>query len=321
MAKLSALTDFFYNELHPDLQRLEEDRKKLARKLINVAIAIAFISVFITYAIFNNSSSHSEADFAPLFIGGALFMWTKKLMSKDYTHEFKDTIIHPLIHQIDSSLQYHKTLHIPQGHFERSQLFRNRIDRYSGNDLVQGELSGVNLRFSDVHAEYVTRDSKGRSTWHTIFQGLFIIADFNKDFQGRTSVLPDKAEKLFGTVIGSWLQRNNMSQEMLVKMDDPLFEKHFVVYGTNQVEARYILTHAMMKRLLDFKTRSKVPLYISFVNEQIYLALEYNKDLFEPTIFSSLLEYSLVIEYVSTLQLAIGIIEELKLNERLWSKE
>jgi len=63
-----------------------------------------------------------------------------------------------------------------------------------------------------------------------------------------------------------------------------------------------------------------VPLYVSFIDNQIYLALAYNKDLFEPTVFSSLLQYKLVKEYISTLQLAIGIIEELKLNERLWSK-
>jgi len=320
MKKLSELTDFFYDELHPDLKKLEEERKKLAKKLIYLGIGIALISLSITYAILTHSSSHSEMDFVPIFIGGAVFMWTKKLMSKGYAHEFKDNIIHPLINQIDASLRYSKTLHIPQGHFERSKLFRKDVDRYQGNDLVKGELSGVKLQFSDVHAEYKSRDSKGRSSWHTIFQGLFIIADFNKHFKGQTTILPDKAEKLFGKLIGSWLQRHNMSQEALVKMDDPTFEKHFVVYGTHQIEARYILTHAMMKRLLDFKKRSQVPLYISFINEQIYIALEYKKDLFEPTVFSSLLEYSLVKEYISTLQLATGIIEELKLNEKLWSK-
>ena len=318
--RLSDLTGFFYDELHPDLQKLEADRKKLAEKLVYVAIGVGLLSLSITYAIFTNSNSHSETDFVPLFIGGALFMWTKKIMSKDYAHEFKDNIIHPLIKQIDNSLQYSKTLSIAQGHFERSKLFRKDIGRYSGNDLVKGELDGVKLRFSDVHAEYKSRDSKGRSSWHTIFQGLFIIADFNKSFKGETTILPDKAEKVFGKLVGSWLQRHNMSQEALIKMDDPTFEKYFVVYGTDQIEARYILTHSMMKRLLDFKKRSQVPLYISFINDQIYLALEYKKDLFEPTVFTSLLQYSLVKEYISTLQLATGIIEELKLNQKLWSK-
>ena len=321
MQKISTLTDFFYNELHPDLKKLEEDRQKLARKLIYVGVGITLISLFITYLIFVNSISHSENDFFPLALGGIGFFWAKKMMSKDYTHEFKDSIIHPLIKQIDSSLQYSKTLCISQGSFVDSCIFKKGIDRYSGNDLVKGEIEGVKLKFSDVHAQYESRDSKGRSSWHTIFQGLFVMAEFNKDFTGRTIILPDKAEKSFGKLIGSWLQSKNMNRADLVKMDNSEFEKHFVVYGTDQIEARYILTHAMMDRLLAYKKRIKVPLNISFHKNHIYLALEYNKDLFEPTIFSSLLKYELVKEYITTLQLAISIIEELKLNEKLWSKE
>ena len=321
MQKLSVLTDFFYEELHPDLKKLEEDRKALAKKLVFVGFGIGLLALGITYLIFINSTSHSETDLAPLLIGGGLFMWTKKAMSKDYTHEFKDNIIHPLIKQIDDNLDYSKTLCIPKGHFQASKIFTKGIDRYGGNDLVKGILGETKLRFSDVHAEYESRDSKGRTSWHTIFQGLFLVADFNKEFKSQTIVLPDTAEKSFGKLIGSWLQSKNMSRDELIKMDNPSFEKHFVVYGTDQIEARYILTHSMMKRLLEYKKRVPVPLHISFVNNQIFLALAYNKDLFEPTVFSSLLKYSLIKEYITTLQLAIGIIEELKLNEKLWSKK
>jgi len=320
MVKISELTEFFYDELHPDLKKLEDDRKALSRKLIYIAVALGLVALAITAIIFSSSNSHSEFDFIAIFIAVALFFWAKKHYSKDYASEFKDKIIHPLIKQIDDSLQYSKTLCISQGHFRNSKLFKKSIDRYSGNDLVKGKIDDVKLRFSDVHAEYRSRDSKGRSSWHTIFQGLFLIADFNKEFKGTTSVLPDTAEKTFGKLLGGWMQSKNMNRNDLVKMDDPEFEKQFVVYASDQIEARYILTHAMMKRLLDFKRRSSVPLYVSFSNNQIYLALEYNKDLFEPTIFSSLLEYSLIKEYVTTLQLATGIIHELKLNEKLWSK-
>ena len=63
-------------------------------------------------------------------------------------------------------------------------------------------------------------------------------------------------------------------------MDDPEFEKHFVVYGSDQIEARYILTHAMMKRLLDFQKRSKAKLYVAFVGERIILAVATSHDHF-----------------------------------------
>ena len=104
-------------------------------------------------------------------------------------------------------------------------------------------------------------------------------------------------------------------------MDHPEFEKEFVVYATDQIEARYILSHSLMQKLLHFKTRSKHPLHISFIGQSINLAIEYNKDLFEPSVFRSLLDYKIAMQYVQTLHLCIGIIEELKLNQKLWSKQ
>ena len=320
MRSLSELTRFFYDELHPDLKELEDERKALASKLTKVGFVIAFFAIALAIII-SSKTDDAQLLLFPFFLAIAAFFWAKKYFSKDFTFAFKDKIIHPLIQQIDKSFVYSKTSSIPQSTFKQSKLFKKRIDRYSGNDLVRGNIDGVKLHFSDVHAEYETHDSKGNSSWHTIFQGLFIMAEFNKEFKGSTVVLPDSAQKSFGKLIGAWLQSKNMNRNDLVKMDDPEFEKEFVVYGSDQVEARYILTHSMMKRILEFKKRSSVPLYISFVHQHIYLALAYNKDLFEPTIFTSLLEYKLIKEYITTLQLATGIIEELKLNEKLWSKQ
>jgi len=316
MAKSNELTDFYFDELNPDLQKLEKDRKNIASKLIFIGIGLFALAIFISLFF----KSGDEIIFWPFILGFVLFGILKYVLTHTYVAEFKDKVIHPLIKQIDSSLKYKKDDMVSERIFLASKLFKKRIDRYSGNDLVYGEIDGVKLRFSDVNAQYVTKDSKGKTSTHTIFEGLFIVADFNKDFKGQTSVLPDTAEKLFGNMIGSWLQEKNMNRNELIKMDNPEFEKHFVVYGTDQIESRYILTHSMMDRLLTFKKKVSVPLYVSFRKDKIYLALEYNKDLFEPAVFSSLLDYQIVKEYVSTLNLAVGIIAQLKLNENLWSK-
>ena len=51
------------------------------------------------------------------------------------------------------------------------------------------------------------------------------------------------------------------------------------------------------------------------------MAIEYNKDLFEPSVFHSLLEYKIAMEYIQTLHLALVIVQELQLNQKLWSKQ
>ncbi|MCJ7766350.1 MAG: DUF3137 domain-containing protein, partial [Thiovulaceae bacterium] len=159
-----------------------------------------------------------------------------------------------------------------------------------------------------------------RTSWQTTFQGLFIVAEFNKHFKGNTVVLPDTAESTFGSFIGNWIQSNNYTRSDLIKMDDPSFEKEFVVYGTNQIEAHYILTHAMMERLVQLRKRAGEKVSVSFHGTHIYIAIDYREDLFEPKLFSSLLDYRGTMAYIQTLHLATSIIKELKLNERLWSK-
>lgn len=320
MKSTSELTDFYYNELYPHLKELEKERKALRSQLLMTFSVIAFIALVILFFMSNHfhtfEDTHIFVIVIAVVVGGFIYKW----MVKDYTFGFKEKVIRPLISAIDDNLNYLPNSHLPQQLFERSKLFTKGIDRFNGNDLVKGNILDVALSFSDIHAEYETRDSKGRSSWHTIFQGLFIVADFNKHLKGSTVILPDSAESTFGSLIGGWLQKNNMSRNELVKMDDPEFEKAFVVYGSNQIEARYILTHAMMKRLLDYKKRTKQDIYISFVGSKIHLGIYYNKDLFEPTVFTSLLDYKQAMEYTQTLQLSIGIVEELKLNEKLWSK-
>lgn len=320
MKSISELTDFYYKDLYADLQELEKERKILRDRIIMVGSVVGVIALAVIGVIYNSVGGfHDGMIFvavAAAVLGGIVY----KFMIKDYTAGFKRKIIQPLIHAIDDKLRYTPSLHVPQHLFERSELFKHRIDRFNGNDFVKGDIDGVSLQFSDLHAEYKTKDSKGNTHWHTIFQGLFIIAEFNKHFKGRTVILPDHAEKSFGKLIGGWLQSKNFSRDRLVKMDDPAFEKAFVVYGTDQIETRYILTHSMMERLLRFKKKTGQKLFVSFVGTHIHLAIYYNKDLFEPSVFTSLLDYKQAMEYVETLKLAIGIVEELKLNEKLWSK-
>ncbi|DAB28133.1 MAG: Galanin [Sulfurimonas sp. RIFOXYD12_FULL_33_39] len=312
MKSVSELTDFYYKNLFPTLQKLEKEREQLKHRIILVAVLFTTVTLFIALVLKNY---YEFILFAYIAIGTIIY----KILVHDYTHKFKTSIIKPLIHVIDNTLEYSLDLHVSESLFEHSKLF-SKPDKLSGNDYVKGSIDGVNIEFSDIHAQKREKNSKGQDSWSTIFKGLFIAAEFNKHFYGQTVILPDTAQNTFGDIIGHWLQSNNGIRDELVKMDDVEFEKEFVVYSTDQIEARYILSHSLMKRVLLFKQKSKHPIHVSFVGTHIYMAIEYEKDLFEPSVFRSLLEYKIAMEYVQTLHLAIGIVEELKLNQKLWSK-
>lgn len=320
MKSLSELTDFYYKELYPSLTELEKTRQGIISQIqwyggIGVVI-------FLLVALWSGQNFGFLHPIMMVIVIGFLgiFGIVYRWMTAGYAKDFKAKVITPLIGAIDQNLLYYPEFMVSQHLFERSNLFQHSIDRYSGNDYVKGSIDGVPIEFSDIKAEYQTRDSKGRTQWHTLFRGLFLVAEFNKEFKSRTVILPDIAEKMFGNLIGGWLQSKNLSRENVIQLDNPEFEKQFVVYGSDPIEARYILSHSMMKRLLEFKRKLSHPIFISFVHNHIHVGIETDKDLFEPTVFKSLLDYTQAMEYILTLRNTIGIIEELKLNEKLWSK-
>ncbi len=192
-------------------------------------------------------------------------------------------------------------------------------DRYVGDDFVSGKVGATSIAFSEIHAEYKTGHGKNQE-WHTIFDGLFFVGDFNKHFTGRTVVLPDTAERIFGH-IGTLFQSWNAKRDDLIKLEDPEFEKLFAVYGTDQIQSRYILSTSLMKRITDFKNKTKRNIYLSFVDNKIFIAISCNKDLFEPNVFRTLKDFSSIQEYFNDLQLAIGISEDLNLDTRIWTKK
>lgn len=320
MKSTSELSDFYYKELYPALSGLEKDRIHILSQLKWYGgIGAVFFLIIALWM------GKQVGLFHPLMIGiplGFLIVSsvTYRTLIRGYAKEFKARVIAPLIGAIDPQLLYNPDFMISQSLFERSELFQHSIDRYSGDDYVKGSIDGVVIEFSDLHAEYQSRDSRGRTQWHTLFRGLFLVAEFNKHFKSRTIVLPDQTEKNFGSLIGGWLQSMNFSRDDLIRLDDPEFEKAFVVYGNDPIETRYILTHSMMERLLKFQKKVSHPLFVSFVHNHIHIAISTGKDLFEPAIFTSLLDFKQAMEYVNTVHDTIGLVEELKLNEKLWSK-
>jgi hypothetical protein len=182
---------------------------------------------------------------------------------------------------------------------------------YILNRLCRGQRINLEHFKSDIIHDRVIRSQ--------IFKGLFFVGDFNKHFQGHTIVVPDHTERYLGTLAQD-LQALNQQRGQLVKLEDPEFEKLFVVYGTDQIEARYILSTSLMQRLVDFTKKVHRETFVSFINNKIYIAIKYDEDLFEPKLFKNMVDFAPVREYFETLQLMMGIVEELNLNRRIWTK-
>ena len=319
MKMIEELKTFYETELKPQLETLENKRRHILQKIIIAGICIFFaVMIFAFFFVRSFTMQPIHLIFALVF-SLILFGIITYFMTRSYVNEFKNNIIRKIISFIDPELNYSPRSCIPKTVFMASKIFKTKPNRYKGDDLVHGKVGQTKIRFSELHAEYESGSGKNRSR-RTVFKGLFFIADFNKHFRSETIVLPDTAENLFGG-FGKLLQSWNVFRGNLIKLEDPEFEKLFVVYGSDQIEARYILSTSLMARISDFKKKTGRKIYLSFVSSNVYVAVGYTKSLFEPRIFRTLLDFEPIAEYFEDLSLAVGIVDDLNLNTRIWTKE
>lgn len=320
MTSLSSLMDYYYESMYPELRALEQKRVDIIARLKKAIFILIVLGIgFYFFLIQNSFFIPLHAFILSAMLSFLIYMFIYRNETSGYKSLFKDQIIEKIIYFIDPSLVYDKIEYIQEGEFIHSGIFSQNYDRYSGNDLVSGNADGVNIRFSDLHVEKKQSDKDGKEEWHTLFQGLFFVADFNKDFKGKTFVFPDFAERSLG-MIGGWMQSLNATKGMLIKLDHIEFEKLFVVYGDDQIEGRYILSHALMERIVNFQKKTGKLISLSFIHSKMYLCINYKKELFEPILSKSLLEFTHIKDYFELLAMFIGIVDTFKLNEKIWSK-
>ncbi len=315
MKTLEELRAFYETSLAGILADLDVQRKKIITNVLVWAIGAGALALALALV----SSNPGAVIYAP-FAFFIVYSIVLHITSREFTQEFKSKIIREIVRFIDPNLAYEPTQYIPEGIYKASDIFKTTPDRYRGDDYIAGKIGSTQIEFSELHTEYKTQDSKGRTHWHTIFKGIFFIGDLNKEYHGRTVVLPDVAEKIFG-FLGASLQSMNVTRGQLIKLEDPEFEKEFVVYGDDQIQSRYVLSTSLMKRILDFKKKSRRNIHLAFINGKIFVAISQPKNLFEPNFLKTMVDFAPIQEYFENFSLILGIVDDLNLNTRIWGKE
>lgn len=253
-----------------------------------------------------------------------MFVFATNASSK-YAAAYKHDICNIIARHFSPSLRYDENDGISSGVFKASGIFSQSPDRYKTSDLVEGAYGKTKLRFARIHAEkrHVEHGKNGtRTRYTTIFKGVLFIADFNKHFRGRTSVRTDVAEKLLGK-FGRVFQKTGaiLGSEKLVQLESPGFEKEFAVFSDDQVEARYILSPALMERMIALKKRIGADVQFSFRDSNVFIAIPHTADLFAASLAIPASDTAQLEDNHRRLAFFLGIVDDLDLDTRIWSKE
>ncbi|MGB5078179.1 MAG: DUF3137 domain-containing protein, partial [Sphingorhabdus sp.] len=138
----------------------------------------------------------------------------------------------------------------PGQEFKRAcsyELLPSHDDSYL-QDQWHGAIDGTDFLLYEAKLTETRGSGKNRRTV-TVFEGVVLRFQFARPFLATTLVRREGFKfTLFGdtkSLAGQQLER--------VKMVDPRFEDAFDVYGTDQVEARYLVHPAYCERLLDLE--------------------------------------------------------------------
>lgn len=249
-------------------------------------------------------------------------VYQTSVKAKNLGKSFKSGLAAGLIRLINNGWQFQSESFINKDIYRQSGLFTHSCEQYTGGQLISGKCGDVDFRFSDLRVRYkrVKYNNQGKlmKKWITIFEGLFMYADFNTELFGTTYILPDKPER----VLGSYAQNLNKLKirDKLGVQINPEFEKKFVVHSSDQLEAGYILTPALTEALVHFTDHLENSIQFSFVGSKVYCAISFDTSIFKPTLFHPDLSFDTLKEMHDLLNTIGNLIRIIKLNAEFYPK-
>ena len=333
--------DFYNKNLIDDYRELENKRKKFLRLFWIILISsFVIINLFKFLFLLDGNLSKIESNFLS-FLCFIAFVCSAFLIVI-----FKVTTQNMVMGKIISffgDMEYGKN-RITDKDIEESEL----IGYYTNSDIDDSFFGKYNDVAIKVSEQKLIRKS-GKNSVVTVFNGIFVMLDFDKKFSGKTLVINKFRDNIFTWITGvffiaiimaaivnslpfhAWgsglllliflvfmfnkfTSQKNKKEE--VKLEDVVFSKKWKVYATDQIEARYLLTTAFMERILEVKRRFKgKSIEFSFFDNKLFIAISTNKDMFETTsLFKSALRYDRIQNVVYQFYSIFSIIDLLKIK-------
>ncbi len=291
-----------------ELELLEQKRKK---SLLFVIIGWSAIILFvILLVIFANLDIFILILFAcSVLISGIVFLCIGYSKFKKIEYEFKNSYLNAIINNIIPGSTYQAGMGIALNDVYKSGLLK-RADRSKSDDLIVGNIKGVNFKTSDLQLleRRVHTDSKGHQTvtYVPYFTGRFFIFDFNKNFKGNIIVTEASFSKPFGM--------------KKISMESEEFNDKFKTYAHDDLSAFYVLTPHLMVALLELEKQNPGCIMISMDSNVMYMAINNNRDTFSISMTKKI-DDILVKIFEKDLKVISYIIEEMNLNNRIFKEE
>lgn len=266
---------FWLSTLLPFLKRKEDLRKKyVARFWFLILLAFFVLPVFAIGIYIMNKYFSKDINAGVFYMLCVVCVFVSQVPYRIYKKKIKYDVM-PQFVSFFGGFSYKQGKGLSVAEMEESHIFP-AADEYEADDCFEGAWQGVPLKICEQILKKVHHD-KNKVKKRTVFQGIAISFDMNKNFKGETIVLKDS---------GFLNKFKGFKGFERVGLEDPRFEKMFEVYGTDQVETRFLLSPVFMEQVVKLKDLYKgksVQLYFSY--NHVLIAIDTKQDMFEPCSF------------------------------------
>ncbi|MGB3759400.1 MAG: DUF3137 domain-containing protein [Rivularia sp. (in: cyanobacteria)] len=161
-------------------------------------------------------------------------------------------------------------------------------------------IHGKSLDFQRFQIEALKNESYNTQ----VFKKLFFTAKSHKLSHTLTVIRPKLSETEINLLY--------YGKKQFIKLEDADFNSLFTVYSEDLVQANKTLSPSLIEKLVRFRKKVNKNIYLSFIDDMIYIAIEYPEGIFEPNLFKSMLKFAPVRKYFEAIQFMLGIVEDLR---------
>ena len=303
MRRLEEFRIFYNHTIHPELMRLDRQRKRL---LLLLFLSILFLTAVILF------EAVVGIWFISLLLSLPIGIYISFLgyRTRQFIRNFKPRIVNLVLDFIDDSvnygaLQYDAKGGLPKERFQQSMLFGTEADVYQAEDYIKGSIGSISFELCELN---VREFSRVRSRLNYVFKGIFLHAHIEESLQGTIVILPKEYRQYLSRAIRE--ARGLGAQSINDMMRSKEFRDAFIAYSTRDAKVRDLLSEDMQNVLVNYREETGKEIYISFINKDIYLAITVDRNILEPYLFRSNISFELVREFYEDIMMLFDIVED-----------
>lgn len=234
---------------------------------------------------------------------------------KRFRRCFKELFVEKALQEVFSDLKYDPDKGLDKSILKKTGMI-DLADEYSSNDLISGKYNGIGFTQADVHIQEEHTTSNGKTTHTelvTIFQGRYMIFDFNKNFTHKLEIIQNGF--MAAKVPGGWFKRDLDR----IELEDSDFNRRFKTYTTSGSEAFYILTPTFMEHIKTFDDRTRGKLLFCFIDNKLHVAIDSREDSFELSAFGKIDPEEIRHQVDRDIRVITDLADDLRLEDDLFN--